>query len=63
MFGTPKCWLCIEVQNSRQESCSNSSLLECTPASQANRVRFPAKTCLLQGALVEDGDDLGQDSL
>ncbi len=24
------------------------------------RVRFPTETCLSRGALVEDGDDLGQ---
>ncbi len=26
-------------------------------------VRFPAETCLSRGALVEDGDDLGQISV
>ncbi len=40
--------------------CSNSSLLECSQATQATRVRLPAETWLFWGALVEDGDDLGQ---
>jgi hypothetical protein len=35
-------------------------LLECSPVTQAARVRFPADTCLSRGALVEDGDDTGQ---
>ncbi len=42
------------------KSRSNSSMLECLPVTQAARVRFPAEPCLSRGALVEDGDDLGQ---
>jgi hypothetical protein len=53
----------VEVPNRKQVSCSYSSLLECSPAMQAIRVQFPAKTCLSRGALVEDEDGLGQDSL
>ncbi len=48
----------VEVPNSNSISCYDSSLLECSPVTQATRVRFPAETCLSQGALVEDGDDL-----
>ncbi len=40
----------VEVPNSNLVSCSNSSLLECSP------VRYPAETCLSSS---EDGDDLG----
>jgi hypothetical protein len=47
----------VKVPNSKSRSCSNSSLLECSPATL---VRLPAETCLSRGALVEDGDDLGQ---
>ncbi len=50
----------LEVQNSNSISCSNGSLLECSPVTQAGRVRFPAETCLSRGALVENGDDLGK---
>ncbi len=50
----------VEVPNINSISCSNSSLLECSPVTQFARVRFPAKTRLSRGALVEDGDDLGQ---
>jgi hypothetical protein len=50
----------VEAQNSNSISCSNSSLLECSPMTQAARVRFTAETCLSRGALVEDGDDLDQ---
>ncbi len=46
----------VEVPNSCNISCSNSSLLECSPVTW---VRFPAETCLSRGALVEDGDGLG----
>ncbi len=53
----------VEVLNSNNISCSNSSLLKCLPGTQATRFRFTAKTCLPRSALVEDaqdGDDLGQ---
>ncbi len=48
------------VLNSNSMSCSSSSLLECSPATQGLRVWFPAETCLPRGALVEDEDDFGQ---
>jgi hypothetical protein len=47
----------VEVPNSNNRSCSNSSLLECSPTTW---IRFPAETCLSRVALVKDGDDLGQ---
>ncbi len=50
----------VEVLNSNSISCSNSSLLKCSPVTQATRFRFTAKTCLPRSALVEDGDDLSQ---
>jgi hypothetical protein len=50
----------VEVPNRNSISCSNISLQECSPVMQAARVRFPAETRLSRGALVEDGDDLGQ---
>jgi hypothetical protein len=50
----------VEVPNGNSISCSNSSLLERSPATQATRIRFLAETCLPRGALVEDGFDLGQ---
>ncbi len=50
----------IQVPNSTRKNCSNSYLLECSPTTQAVWVRFPTRTCLSWGALVEDGDDLGQ---
>ncbi len=46
----------IEVPNSNSISCSNSSLLECSPVTQAALVRFPAETCLSRNAFKEDGD-------
>ncbi len=50
----------VEIPNNNSISCSNSSLQSYSPVAQAARVRFPAETCLSRGALVEDGDDLGQ---
>ncbi len=50
----------VQVPNSNSISCSNSSLLEVPPAMLANLITFPGETCFSQGALVEDGDDLGQ---
>ncbi len=44
----------IKVPNSNGISCSNCSLLECSPVTQVARVRFPAETCLSRSALVED---------
>jgi hypothetical protein len=44
----------VEVLNSNSISCSNNSLLECSPVTQAAWVRFPAETDLSLGALVED---------
>jgi hypothetical protein len=38
--------LTLEVPNSNKVSCSNSSLLECSPLTQAARVQSPAQTCL-----------------
>jgi hypothetical protein len=35
-----------EVPNSKYKSCSNSSLLECSPETLATRVRFPTETSL-----------------
>ncbi len=49
-----------EVPNSRSISCSNSSMLECSSVTHATRIQFPAVTGLSRGALIEDGDDLGQ---
>jgi hypothetical protein len=37
-----------------------SSLVEPTPATQAAGARFPAGTCLPQGALLGDRENLGQ---
>ncbi len=53
----------VEVPNSTSISCTNSSLLECSPVTQETRVQLQAKTRLSRGALIEDGDDLGQVSL
>jgi hypothetical protein len=50
----------FKVPNSDSISCSNSSLLECSPVTQAARIRFPAEACLSRVALVKDGDDLGK---
>ncbi len=50
------------VPNSNSISCSNSSLLEFFPLKQVTRVQFPVETCLTRGALVKDGDDIGQGS-
>ncbi len=36
----------VEVPNSNRMNCSNSSLLECSPTTQATRVWFPDETCL-----------------
>jgi hypothetical protein len=37
-----------------------SSLVELTPATLAAVARFPAETCLSQGALLEDRENFGQ---
>ncbi len=37
--------------------CSNISLLECSPATQATLGRFPAETCSSRGAQVENRGD------
>jgi hypothetical protein len=52
----------LEVSNYNTIICSNSSLLECSPAISATRFRYPAETCLSRDALVENENDLGQAS-
>jgi hypothetical protein len=47
----------IVVLHSIYISCSNSSLLECSPATQATWVQLPAMTHVPRGAQLEDGEN------
>jgi len=55
-------WFCIfvEVPSSNSISCYNSSLLECSPVEQEVVRSNHCQDISVSGALVEDGDDLGQ---